>query len=66
MKRAHWRESLEDSSEMFDIPVGVSHVSQTFGPDRFEGFARPPNLHQLSEAKMAENVRDEHLAGNIE
>ena len=51
---------------MFEIPVEVSHVSQTYGPSWFEGFARPPNLHQISEAEMAENVRDEHLARNIE
>ena len=51
---------------MFGIPVGVSHVSQTHGPDWFEGFARPPNLHQISEAEMDENVRDEQFAGNIE
>ena len=51
---------------MVEIPVGVSHVGQTLCPDCFEGFARPPNLHQLSLAEMAENVRDEHLAGNIE
>ena len=51
---------------MSEFAKGAFHVSQTLGPDRFEGFARPPNLHQISEYEMAENVRDEHLAGNIE
>ena len=51
---------------MLNIPEGVLHSNQTHGPNRFEGFARPPNLHQISEYEMAENVPDEDLADNIE